>query len=178
MPKVNQSWFNRSKIEYETPPEIFDPLNKEFGFTLDVCADESNHKCSEYFTREQNGLANDWSGVCWMNPPFGREMKKWIIKAYNEFLKGSTVVCLVPARTNTAWWHDYCMKGEVRFIRGEVTFVGCSNGLWLPMAIVIFQHGAQPNPCVQLTAGMLPVSSITPARSFIQSVGVSLASRN
>ena len=113
-----------------------------------------------------------------MNPPFGREMKKWVIKAYNEFLKGNTVVCLVPARTNTAWWHDYCMKGEVRFIRGEVTFVGCSNGLWLPMAIVIFQHGAQPNHCVQLTAGMLPVSSITPARSFIQSVGISLASRN
>lgn len=177
MPKVNQSWFNRSKVEYETPPEIFEPLNKEFGFTLDVCADESNHKCPKYFTKEQNGLANDWSGVCWMNPPFGREMKKWIIKAYSEFQKGSTVVCLVPARTNTAWWHDYCMKGEIRFIRGEVTFVGCVNGLWLPMAIVIFQHSAPPNNRLHLTAGTLPVFEHTLARSFIQSSGISLASR-
>lgn len=177
MPKVNQSWFNRSKVEYETPPEIFEPLNKEFGFTLDVCADESNHKCREYFTKEQNGLARDWSGVCWMNPPFGREMKKWIIKAYSEYQKGSTVVCLVPARTNTAWWHDYCMKGEVRFIRGEVTFVGCTNGLWLPMSIVVFQHSAPPNNRLHLTAGMLPVFEHTLARSFIQSSGISLASR-
>ena len=77
-----------------------------------------------------------------MNPPFGREMKKWVKKAHDEWEKGATVVCLLPARTNTAWWHDWVMKGEVRFIRGEVAFKGQKNGLWMPMAIVVMAHNA------------------------------------
>jgi len=150
MPEVKQTWFNRSKVDYETPPEVFNPLQKEFGITFDVCATPKNAKCQQFFTVSDNALEKDWNGVCWMNPPFGREMKKWVIKAWTESQKGVTVICLLPARTNTNWWHDYCMKGEVRFIRGEVKFVGCKNGLWLPMAIVIFNRQT-PNKALQRT---------------------------
>lgn len=139
MPKVNQTWFNRSKVDYETPSEIFDPLHTEFGFTLDVCATPSNAKCERYFTAEVDGLNQRWDGVCWMNPPFGKAMKAWVKKAFEEWKKGATVVCLLPARTNTAWWHDWVMQGEVRFIRGEVKFAGFDRGLWMPMAIVVFK---------------------------------------
>lgn len=139
MPEVNQVWFNRSKVDYETPDEIFDPLDAEFHFTLDVAATTENTKCRKFFTVDQDGLIQDWQGVCWMNPPFGREMKKWVKKAFEEWKKGTTVVCLLPSRTNTAWWHDWVMKGEIRFIRGEVKFKGQKNGLWMPMAIIIFR---------------------------------------
>ena len=129
--------FNSEKQNWETPDEIFIPLNEEFGFTLDVCADSNNSKCNKYFTEKDNGLSKEWHGVCWMNPPFGKQ-KEWVIKAYNESLKGTRVVCLLPARTNTNWWHDYAMKGEVRFIRGRPKFKGAKYGLPQPLAIVIF----------------------------------------
>ena len=139
MPDVQQTWFTRKKVDYETPPEIFDPLNDEFGFTLDVAANDDNAKCERYFTELQDGLVQPWDGVCWMNPPFGRVMKKWVKKAYDEWKNGTTVVCLLPSRTNTAWWHDWVIPSEVRFIRGEVKFVGYERGLWMPMAIVIYR---------------------------------------
>ena len=139
MPDVKQTWFNRKKVDYETPDEIFNPLNAEFNFTLDVCANSKNAKCNKYFTENDNGLEQRWSGeICWMNPPFGREIKKWVVKAYNESLMGAIVVALLPSRTNTAWWHDYVEKGDVRFIRGEVRFKGYDRGLWMPMCIVIW----------------------------------------
>lgn len=81
----------------------------------------------------------DWGkNICWMNPPY-KQVGKWIVKAYNEYQKGATVVCLVQSRTNTNWWHDYCMKGEVRFVRGRPVFKGCKHGLPQPLAIVIFR---------------------------------------
>lgn len=118
MKDIKQEWFNRPKVEYETPDEIFKPLDEEFGFTLDVCALPENAKCQRFFTPTKDGLNQKWTGVCWMNPLFGREMKKWVKKAHDEWQKGTTVVCLLPARTNTAWWHDWVMQGDVRFIRG------------------------------------------------------------
>ena len=139
MPKVEQTWFDRKQTVYETPPEIFGPLNNEFKFTLDVCAIPENAKCNKYFTPNENGLSKKWEGVCWMNPPFGREMKKWVKKAFEEWGQGATVVALLPARTNTLWWHDWVMKGEVRFIKGEVRFVGYKRGLWMPMAVVVWK---------------------------------------
>ena len=145
MKDIKQTWFNRPKVDYETPDEIFDPLDREFGFTIDVCALPENAKCKKFFSPSDDGLTQEWSGVCWMNPPFGREMKKWVKKAHDEWEKGATVVCLLPARTNTAWWHDWVMKGEVRFIRGEVAFKGQKNGLWMPMAIVVMAHNDQGN---------------------------------
>lgn len=137
---VKQTWFNANSIEYETPDEIFEPLALEFGITLDVAATNKNAKCKNYFTAEDNGLLKDWDGVCWMNPPYGRVMKKWVEKAYNEYLKGNTIICLLPARTNTNWWHEFIIpNAEIRFIKGQVKFKGFKRCLWMPMAIVIFK---------------------------------------
>jgi phage N-6-adenine-methyltransferase len=129
--------FDSIRQDWETPDELFNPLNEEFGFTFDVCATKENTKCSNFYTISDNALEQKWSGVCWMNPPFG-EQGKWVRKAYQEGLNGTTVVCLLPARTNTGWWHDYCMKGEIRFIRGRPKFKGAKHGLPQPLAIVIF----------------------------------------
>lgn len=123
---------------HETPKEFFDKLNEEFHFEIDVCALPSNAKCQKYFTPEQNGLEQDWKGICWMNPPYGREIGKWMKKAYESSLSGATVVCLVPSRTDTQWWHNYAMKGEIRFIKGRLKFGGAKNSAPFPSAVVIF----------------------------------------
>lgn len=101
--------------DWETPPEVFDPLNAEFGFTLDVCATFQNRKCFWYIPPENDGLSADWGRfVCWMNPPYGPEIPKWMAKAYEASQRGATVVCLVPARTDTRWWHDYAERASER----------------------------------------------------------------
>jgi phage N-6-adenine-methyltransferase len=139
---VDQSWFNAKSIEYETPDYIFNPLNDEFHFTLDVAATSQNTKCKKYFTKEDDGLIQKWSGICWMNPPFGKIMQKWVRKAYSEWRNGITVVALLPVRTNTKWWHEYIQDiAQVKFIRGEVKFKGFDRGLWMPMCIVIWKAG-------------------------------------
>lgn len=130
--------FVSKRQDWETPESVFLPLDKEFGFTLDVCALPSNAKCSKWFSPEIDGLSLSWQNeVCWMNPPFG-EQGKWVKKAYEESRNGATVVCLLPARTNTGWWHDYCMQGEIRFVRGRPIFKGAEHGLPQPLAIVVF----------------------------------------
>lgn len=131
--------FSSKTCEWETPIEFFKELDAKYHFTLDVCATKENAKCEKFFTREDDGLAQNWSGVCWMNPPYGREIGKWVKKAYESALRGVTVVCLLPARTDTAWWHDYCMKGEITFIRGRLKFGGCSNPAPFPSAVVVFK---------------------------------------
>lgn len=128
---------------WETPQDFFDKLNSIYKFGLDVCANESNAKCFNYFTEAQDGLSKDWrkasSGMpCWMNPPYGREIGKWMKKAYESNLQGVKVVCLVPARTDTAWWHDYAMKGEITFIKGRLKFGGHKNAAPFPSALVVF----------------------------------------
>ena len=138
MADFDNNRFASRNQEYATPWNLFNKLNDEFNFTLDVCADEQNRKVSNFFSEEDDALSQDWVGVCWMNPPY-KNVKKWIIKAYEESIKhNSIVVCLVPARTNTKWWHDDCMKGEIRFIKGRPKFEGCKYGLPQPLAIVIF----------------------------------------
>ena len=123
-----------------TPQSFYDKLNDEFNFTLDVCATDDNHKCDRYFTKEIDGLSQTWRGVCWMNPPYGREIKQWMRKAYVSSIRDlATVVCLVPARTDTVWWHDYAMKGDIRFIKGRLKFGGSKNSAPFPSAIVIFK---------------------------------------
>lgn len=137
---ISQGLFSSATDEWETPQDLFDELNAEFSFTVDVCALPINAKCSRFFTPEQDGLIQEWSlETCWMNPPYGRQIGKWIRKAYEESQKGATVVCLLPARTDTAWWHDYCVKGEIRFIRGRLKFGGSKNSAPFPSAIVIFR---------------------------------------
>lgn len=124
--------------EWETPIELFDKLNDIYGFEIDVCATRENAKCLKFFTKEDNGLMQDWYGCCWMNPPYGREIGKWMKKAYEEGRKDATVVCLVPARTDTAWWHDYAMQGDIQFIRGRLKFGNAKDGAPFPSAIVVF----------------------------------------
>ena len=113
--------------DWATPQDFFDDLDREFGFTLDVCASENNAKCERFFSIKDDGLSQTWSGVCWMNPPYGKEIPKWMEKAYTESLKGTTVVCLVPARTDTRWWHNYAEKGEKRFVKGRLKFLDCGG---------------------------------------------------
>lgn len=132
--------FSSVKQDWITPDEIYNPLNDEFHFTLDVCASQDNTRCERFFSEQDDGLAQEWRGVCWMNPPF-KNKAKWIKKAYQSSIEGATVVCLIPARTNTNWFHDYCLKyGEVRFVRGRPKFKGAKHGLPQPLAIVIFRQ--------------------------------------
>jgi site-specific DNA-methyltransferase (adenine-specific) len=112
--------------DWRTPPDLFARLDAEFGFSVDVAADAANACCDRSFDAEQDGLAQEWRGVCWMNPPYSRgQIGKWIAKAYAESRKvGCIVVALVHARTDTTWWHEWAMKAaEVRFVWGRVCFV-------------------------------------------------------
>jgi phage N-6-adenine-methyltransferase len=136
---INKGLFTSQTDNWETPQALFDKLNDEFHFNVDVCADNSNAKCNKFYTKEQDGLQQNWTGICWMNPPYGREIGKWLKKAYESSINGATVVCLIPARTDTAWWHDYVMKGEIRFIRGRLKFGGSKNSAPFPSAIVVFR---------------------------------------
>lgn len=124
---------------WETPQDFYDKYNKKYNFTLDVCASPENAKCNKFFTKEDDGLKQDWTGFCWMNPPYGRQIKHWVKKAYESSLNGTTIVCLLPARTDTSWWHDYCMHGKIEFIRGRLKFGESKNSAPFPSAIVVFE---------------------------------------
>ena len=137
--RINDGLFTSKTPEWPTPAAFFEALDREFGFTLDPCATEGNAKCASFFTREHDGLAQRWTGVVFMNPPYGREIVRWMRKAHEESLRGATVVCLVPARTDTAWWHEYAVKGEIRFIRGRLKFGDSKNSAPFPSALVIFR---------------------------------------
>jgi phage N-6-adenine-methyltransferase len=123
--------------DWETPPAIFDPLHAEFGFTLDAAANEANAKVPTYYS--ESALEKPWQGVVWLNPPYGKQIGKWVEKAFQESRAGSTVVCLVPARTDSWWWHDYAEQGEYRFIRRRIKFVGAPYNAPFPSAIVVFR---------------------------------------
>ena len=126
-----------------TPQKLFDILNQEFNFDIDVCASHENAKCRAYFTRENNALTKQWIGTCWMNPPYGREIVQWMKKAYDSAEAGATVVCLIPARTSPPWWHDYALRGaELRFIRTKVSFTGPVSGVpFWGSVIAVFRPG-------------------------------------
>lgn len=137
--------FSSKSVEWETPQDLFDKLNKEFHFTTDVCANDNNHKCDYYFRKEDpiDGLEMEWTGRCWMNPPYGREIGKWIKKAHDEVKRGvPLVVCLLPARTDTRWFHEYIYNQkdvEIRFLKGRLKFGNSKNSAPFPSMIVIFR---------------------------------------
>ena len=139
--------FKSTTVEWPTPQDLFDKLDAEFHFTLDVCATAENAKCEKYFTKEQDGLAQTWSGVCWMNPPYGRAMIAWLKRAVAERDNGVTTVALIPARTNTGWWHDIVWPNStVRFVRGRPKFGDAKHGLPQPLAIAIFHANVRHEP--------------------------------
>ena len=127
--------------EWSTPQDVYDALNGEFSFTLDPCSDGKNAKCQRFYTPLDDGLSKSWSGeVVFMNPPYGREIGKWVEKAYKE--TNATVVCLIPSRTDTSYWHDYCMRAnEIRFFRGRLRFGDASNSAPFPSCVVVFRAG-------------------------------------
>jgi phage N-6-adenine-methyltransferase len=134
-------WQGRGS-DWATPLELFNKLDNEFHFTLDVCASDWNAKCDKYFTGKEDGLKQDWGdNICWMNPPYGKALNDWMKKAYKESMKKAIVVCLVPASTDLQWWHQYAMKGEIRFLRGRPRFE-TPDGKWQqtfsPSVIVVF----------------------------------------
>jgi phage N-6-adenine-methyltransferase len=137
--------FSSDTDDWATPIDFFKKLDLKYKFTLDVCASEKNHKAPLFFDREQNGLIQNWGGqVCWMNPPYGREIGLWMRKAYESAKQPNTVVvCLVPARTDTAWWHDFAVKGEITFIRGRLRFGDGKGTAPFPSAVVVFDFRRQ-----------------------------------
>lgn len=127
--------------QWATPLDFFQELNTEFKFDLDPCADEENHKCERFFTKEQNGLLQDWGCRVFCNPPYGKEIGAWVEKAYHEGHKeGTLVVMLIPARTDTKYFHDFILnRAEVRFVRGRLKFGGAAAGAPFPSMLVIFR---------------------------------------
>lgn len=135
--------FSSDDQNWSTPQDFYEELNKEFKFTLDPCCTKTTAKCRKFFTEAENGLIQDWSNdIVFMNPPYGREIKHWIEKAYNESLKGATVVCLIPARTDTRYWWDFIFEGkasEIRFIKGRLKFGGATNSAPFPSAVIVYK---------------------------------------
>lgn len=133
--------FSSKTSRWSTPQAVFDILDAEFRFSLDACADPENAKCARYYTAEQDGLVQPWSGNVWCNPPYGRSIAAWIKKGYDSATHGATVVMLIPSRTDTRWWHGWVMHGEIRFLRGRLKFGGAVNPAPFPSAVVVFRPG-------------------------------------
>lgn len=136
-----EALYSSRSEEWETPRELFDGLNSEFHFTLDPCATDENTKCGKYYTKEQNGLAQDWTGeTVFCNPPYGRDIGAWCRKCYEHSLGGDTAVMLVHARTDTKWFHDWVYhKAELIFIKGRVKFGGSKYNAPFPSMIAIYR---------------------------------------
>ena len=138
----NELMFSSKTDLWSTPNDFFDKLNDEFHFTLDPCSTHENAKCYKHFTEEENGLLQDWGNeVVFCNPPYGRQIKYWVKKAYEESQKDNTnVVMLIPARTDTIYFHEYIYhKAEIRFIKGRLKFGNAKNSAPFPSMVVIFK---------------------------------------
>jgi phage N-6-adenine-methyltransferase len=136
----NNVHFASDRHDWETPGDLFGALDREFRFSLDAAASVTNAKVARYYTAEDNGLAQPWLGTVWCNPPYGRAIGGFVRKGWESAQEGATVVMLVPARTDTAWWHDFVMEAdEVRLLRGRLRFVGAPHCAPFPSAIVVFR---------------------------------------
>ena len=138
---MNTSLFKSGKEDWETPQGLFNELNREFGFTLDPCAAHTTAKCVKYYTASENGLAQDWTGeIVFCNPPYGKKQDAWVRKCCEHGASGGVAVMLLPARTDTARFHDFILgKAEIRFLRGRLKFGEAANPAPFPSMIVIFR---------------------------------------
>ena len=137
-----QACLSSKTDNWATPQDFFDNLNEEFHFTLDPCANEENHKCNLFYTKEQDGLTKDWGGhVVFCNPPYGKEIADWVRYSYEQSQKpNTTVVMLIPARTDTRYFHDYIYgKAEIRFIKGRLKFGDATTGAPFPSMVVVYR---------------------------------------
>lgn len=160
---MNDALISSERMDWETPQDFFDALNLRFRFELDAAALPQNAKCRRFFTPADDGLRQEWRGSVWLNPPYGRELPAWMRKARASALEGATVVCLVPARTDTRWWQDNVTQAlgdfegsywqpasarlviigskgtvEITFIRGRLKFGGARQGAPFPSAVVAY----------------------------------------
>ena len=137
---ISEALYSSKTDMWETPQDLFDNLDREFHFDLDVCATQENAKCKRYYTPEQDGLSQPWDGTCWCNPPYGRDIGQWVRRALFASVGGATVVMLLPARTDTKWFHDYIYKrAEIRFVKGRLKFGNSKNSAPFPSMIVVFR---------------------------------------
>lgn len=138
--RISSGLFTSRTEEWQTPHYLFNALDSEFHFQVDVCATSENAKCQVFFDKNVDGLKREWSPFrCWMNPPYGKKIDQWMHKAYKESQRGALVVCLIPARTDTQWWHEWVMKSaEIRFVRGRISFGDGKQSAPFPSCISIF----------------------------------------
>ncbi len=153
MTPVHPAVMSSDRMDWGTPDSLFDPLNAEFGFTLDAAASAANAKCPEFFDAQADGLSRNWreaaqEGCTWVNPPYGRSIGDWVGKALAEYHQGARVVMLVPSRTDTRWWQLAVQASEIRFLRGRVRFVGADGHAPFPSALLVF-HADYHRPCYQ-----------------------------
>lgn len=144
---INKGLMSSVSVEWATPVKFFEELNTEFRFELDPCATHENHKCDMYYTKEQDGLSLDWPEKIniYVNPPYGREISKWVKKCYDTWKgnnKTNTIVMLLPSRTDTKWFHDYIYgkATEIRFIKGRLKFNDCGVSAHFPSMVVIYER--------------------------------------
>lgn len=149
--------FRSDSCEWSTPRDFFARVNERFVFTLDVCATPENAKCRRFYTRADDGLSQPWTGRVWCNPPYGREIGKWVARAELAARTGEAevVVCLVPARPGSGWFQDIAMKGEVEFIRGRLRFGGQDCAAPFDSALVVFRNARDryETTCLEQAAG-------------------------
>lgn len=139
---INKALYSSEKDDWETPQEFYDRLDEEFGFTLDPASSDENHKCEKHFTKKEDGLLKSWQGeTVFCNPPYGRQIAPWVEKGYRESRDEDTmVVMLLPARTDTRWFHDHIYgKAEIRFIKGRLKFGDSKNSAPFPSMVVIYR---------------------------------------
>lgn len=148
---MNAALLSSEKMDYCTPQNFFDELNREFHFVLDAAATAKNAKCRMYYTQEENGLEMPWDcgGAVFCNPPYGRETGKWVRKAWRESQKGTTIVLLIPARTDTSYFHNYIYgQAEIRFVRGRLRFEDeegkAFQGAPFPSMVIIYNGKKEP----------------------------------
>ncbi len=138
--------FSSVTDKWSTPQTFFDRVNDVYGpFDVDACASKENAKANVFYDESENGLTKPWcydsgEGSVWMNPPYGRGIGEWVKKAYLESRNGCTVVCLLPARTDTKWFHEYCSRGTVIFLKGRLKFGAAKNSAPFPSMLVIFHR--------------------------------------
>lgn len=156
--KLNEGLFTSNRGDWATPQAFFDLVDAEFGFTLDAAASPENAKAPAFYTESDDGLSLPWRGVVWCNPPYGRGIEAWVRKGFEEAQGGSTVVMLIPARTDTRYWHDYVMRAaEIRLIRGRLVFgtgEARANAPF-PSALVVFRPGEHTTALYPMGRGAL-----------------------
>ena len=137
---ISEALYSSKTDMWETPQDLFNELDKEFHFDLDVCATPENTKCKAFYTPDHDGLIQPWNGTFWCNPPYGRNIGQWVRRALFASFGGATVVMLLPARTDTKWFHDYIYnRSEIRFLKGRLKFGTSKTGAPFPSMVVIFK---------------------------------------